>query len=148
MTASISRRITGLKKLARQYQPMEDGALIEKHTEILRFFDIRGSKHKKHPHKMKRVYISRKALKHVVESRKKELTINHTQQEAMDGICFLLEQAQEVIINFDLYVYEEPTYIYIKKYTDIGKPFIRILVEDKNHGLEIKSIHFSKNKRL
>ncbi len=52
---------------------MDYGAPIENYIELLRVFTIRGSSYAKHPHKMMRVYISRKSLKHFVESRKYEL---------------------------------------------------------------------------
>ncbi|MCX6703340.1 MAG: hypothetical protein NTV02_01455 [Candidatus Zambryskibacteria bacterium] len=86
--ASISRRIARLKKLVRAYFILPVGAIIERHTELLRVFDIRGSVHsKKHPHHMLRVYISRRFLKHFVESRKAELERNHTKEEALALIC-------------------------------------------------------------
>ncbi len=83
MTASIPRRLNKIKRLTREYYDLDHGSLIEKHTELLRAFDVRGSKHKGHPHKNIRVYISRKSLKHFVESRKKELSKNHTAEQTL-----------------------------------------------------------------
>lgn len=57
MIASIPRRLQGIKKLVKEYLTLEKGDLIEKYTELLRVFDVRGSVNKKHPHKNKRVYI-------------------------------------------------------------------------------------------
>jgi hypothetical protein len=147
MVASISRRLRNIKKLVRNYYDLEYGELIEKHTELLRIFTIRGSKHNDHPHKMMRVYISRRALKHFVESRKKELSLKHTEKETLDNICFAIDTLPETIINFTGYELIPPKHFYIKDYSHFGKPHLRILVEPKDYGLEICSIHFTKHKR-
>lgn len=149
MTASIPRRIARLKRLAKEYLPLERGSPILKFEEALRVFDIRGSIHKNdHPHRGMRVHITRRALKHFVESRKDELQKRHTQNEVLENVCFALQEVQEVITNFTLYELEPPgKHFYIKDYSHIGKPFIRILVEVKKSSLEIRSIHFTKSKK-
>ncbi|MDP2642058.1 MAG: hypothetical protein Q8P21_02085 [bacterium] len=149
MVASISRRIAALKKLAKEYFLLEKRAPIIKHEELLRVFDIRGSIHKDdHPHKGVRVYISRKSLKHFVESRKEDLERKHTEEEALGNICFAIQEIQEVITNFTVYELEPPgKHFYVKDYSHMGKPFIRILLEPKSARLEIKSIHFTKSKK-
>ena len=136
-----------LKKLAREYSDLEEGALIDKHLEQLRVFDIRGSKHLEHPHRMLRVYISRKALKHFVESRKKELSKHHYPDQVTENIDFALDRIQETITNFDRYELEPPKHFYFKDYSHVGKPSVRILLEIKDARLEIISIHFTKSKK-
>ncbi|MEK7068198.1 MAG: hypothetical protein AAB964_00080 [Patescibacteria group bacterium] len=145
--ASIPRRIFHIKRLAREYYELPDKAPIERHAERLRLFDIRGSKHgKKHPHQMKRVYMTRMALKHFVESRKAELMRRHTTEEALKKIDFALEQMQEVLTNFDSYEYQPngEKYFFTKDYQSIGQPPIRILLVAVNKHLEICSFHFRK----
>ena len=144
--ASIPRRLNSIKRLVREYFSLERGALIKNHLEKLRVFDIRGSKHENHPHKMKRVYISRMALKHVIESRKEELTKNHPEEEALDILCFAIDRIQETITDFDKYEFEPPTHTYTRDFSHAGKPLLRIMLDFKEGRLEIKSIHFRKRK--
>lgn len=148
MTASIPRRLNAIKKLAEEYLKIPYGNPIENHTELLRVFTIRGSYQAKHPHKMMKVYISRKSLKHFVESRHYELSKNHTEAQTMESICFAIDHIQETITNYDVYIDEKPTkHFYQKDYSHQGKPYLRILLEIKNDVLEIKSIHFRKINR-
>lgn len=142
-------RIATLKKIACEYYSLPDKALIERHTELLRVFDVRGSKHKgKHPHKMWEVCIRRKALKHIVESRRVELGVRHSEEEALASIYLLLDKLQEVITDFDLYTFEPPKHVYTKGYSNPTRPFIRVLVDEVEDRLEIRTIHFSKDKKM
>ncbi len=141
---SIPRRLNVIKRLAREYFLLDSGALIEKHAEPLRVFDIRSSKHAKHPHWKSRVYITRRALKHIVESRKQELLRNHTEEEAMAAISFAIQHLPETIIDFDKYELEPPSQCYTKDFSHAGKPMIRVALEEKDGHVEIKSIHFKK----
>lgn len=142
--ASIPRRLNAIKKLVREYFDLPDAAAIEQHTQLLRVFDIRGSKYPKHPHKTMRVYITRRALKHIVESRKKELLKNHAPEQALGAICFAIEKIPETITDFDKYELEPPSQCYQKDYAHEGRPMVRIALEEKNGALEIKSLHFRK----
>lgn len=148
MIASIPRRIKGLKRLVDEYFHLEKKALIEKHTELLRVFDIRGSKHPKHHHKNVKVYISRKALKHCIERRKEDLSKHHSYEQVKESVYFAIEHFQETIIDFDSYTFEPPLkHFYVKDYSHVGKPSLRVLLEMKEERLEIVSIHFHKNKK-
>lgn len=145
---SIIRRRNKLKRLVDKYFPLEEKTLIDKHSEIIRVFDIRGSKHKKHPHKNIRVYISRKSLKHCVESRKNEFSKHHTEEIVLENIYFVIDKLQETITDFDLYEFEPPVkHFYTKDHSHAGKPSLRVLLELKETKLEIISIHFRKNKK-
>lgn len=93
-----------------------------------------------------RVYITRRALKHVVESRKEQVLIRHTEEEALEAVCFALDHMPETIIHFDKFEYEPPTYCYQKDFAPEGKPMLRIALELRAGRLEIKSIHFKKRK--
>ncbi len=148
MSTSIQRRLGGLKTLIGVYFLLEKGALIEKHTELLRVFDIRGSQHVKHPHKNVRVYISRKSLKHFTESRNVDLSKHHTKNEVLENIYFAIDQLQETIRDFDKYEFEPPLkHFYSKDHSHLGKPSLRVLLELKEKRLEIISIHFQKNRK-
>lgn len=144
MTTSIPRRLHVIKKLFKEYFPMEYGVLIERHSELKRVFDVRGSKHgDMHPHKNLRVYITRRSIKHFVESRKRQFEKRHTEAETMETLYFAIDHIQEVITNFDSYQYNPPaTYVYSKDYSPYDKSILRVIVEVRRNKLEIKSIHF------
>jgi hypothetical protein len=147
-SASIAIRIARLKDLAEEYFQLPAGALIEYHDQLLRIFDIRGSMHKRsHPHKTKRVYISRRALKHFVERRKEELAKNHSLEEALGKILFAIERMRGTITDFDKYEFEPPGHAYSKDYSAEGYPSLRICVESKEERLEVVSIHFTKHRK-
>lgn len=148
MTASIPRRLTAIKRLAKEYCLLRYGVAIENYTELLRVFTIRGSSYPNHPHKMMRVYISRKSLKHFVESCTYELLKNHTPEHILESICFAIDHIQETITDYDVYIDEQPTnHFYMKDYSSVGRQYLRVLLEVKAGVLEIKSIHFRKVKR-
>lgn len=134
--------------LVGEYYKLSEKALIDKPRELLRVVDIKDGKHENHPHKGKRVYFSRKAIKHFVEERKSQLSKKHTPVEVLQKITFAAEQISEVIINFDKYEYEvEPEkHFYIKHYS--GEPSIRILCEHIEGNIEICSIHFKKQQKV
>ena len=145
MTSGISKRLHTIKKLVREYLLLEKGVSIEKHAELLRVFDISGSVNKKHPHKNKRVYISRRALKHYVESRKEELGKHHAEDDVIDSIYFVIDHLQETVIDFEHYEYVPPErHFYTKDFYHLQKSKIRVLVEEKGTWLEVRSVHFRK----
>lgn len=146
--AENPHRVMTLRELIGEYFGLPKGELIDKPAELLRVADIKDGKHADHPHKGKRVYISRRAFKHFIEERKDQLSINHAPVEVLGKITFVAEQISEVVINFDKYEYEAepPKYFYTKHY--VGEPSIRILCEiiDADR-LEICSIHFKKKQK-
>lgn len=146
---SIPKRLAKIKALVSEYFPLEKGALIDKHSELLRVVDIRGARCTEHPHRKCRVYISRRAVKHVVEERKDAYLINHTEEETIEAICFAIDTIPETLMDYDKYEHQPkekpPTHFYAKDYSNLGKPGIRIVVEHKNNTLEIRSIHFRRN---
>lgn len=154
MVDELPARIQSVIELVGVYYRLPDKALIEKHDERLRVTDIKDNVHgDKHPHNGSRVYITRRALKHVVEERRTELMKNHPPAEVLGKISYAVEQITEVINNFDKYGYEyEPgkeqrqeKHFFAKHYP--GEPSIRILCEKTGEGLEICSIHFKKQQK-
>ena len=150
MAHSIPNRIIMLRELTKEYYPLPSGALISKPKELLRVIDIKSTKHTKHPHETFRVYITRRALKHIVEQRSSELSKAHNEAEILLKVCFAIEQIPEIINSFDKYEYEHSPekYFYTKHYP--GNPSIRILCEpskSRDNSLEICSIHFKRQKK-
>ena len=131
-----------------EYFVLAYGDLIPNHTELLSLFVVQSIRHENHPHHAYTVCISRRSLKHFVESRKRDLGKNHTEKYMLDMILFSVDSILEVITNFDYYEYEPPIkHFYTKEYSNFGKPSIRILVHIQNDVLEIVSIHFKKTKK-
>lgn len=144
-----SEKIELLKTLARQYIQLEHGALIERPHELIRFFDVEGELFGTHPHYGFRVYISRRALKHVVERRMEQLPSDTPEYSREEFVFFIIECVQEVVINFDKYeVDENDKHFYFKDFAHIKKPGIRVVVEKKVNTLEIVSIHYRKHPKL
>ncbi len=89
------------------------------------------------------VYISRRALKHVVERRKVEIAKNNSQKETTRTLYFLFEIAIKAMKKPDRYIHELPDkHIYFW----FGKPTVRVITEKKSGHLEIKTIHFIRHK--
>ncbi|PIQ68495.1 MAG: hypothetical protein COV91_03830 [Candidatus Taylorbacteria bacterium CG11_big_fil_rev_8_21_14_0_20_46_11] len=153
MEDTDEKRIEKIKELAKSYYFIDEGILIDKHLELLRVFDIKGFENiATHPHREKRVYISRKALKHFVESRRAELEKYHTEEEALKRIDFALGEIKEVVVNYHSYTRERTDdgiekHFYARNYHSQGQPSIRILIEEKGENLEICTLHFTKNKK-
>ena len=151
MEDTDEKRIEKIKELAKIYYFLEVGALIDKHLELLRVFDIRGFENvATHPHRDKRVYILRRALKHFVEERKTELKKYHTEDEALQRIDFAISEIKEVVVNYHSYTRERidgenEKHFYVRNYQ--GEPSIRVLLEEKPENLEICSLHFTKNRK-
>ncbi|MCX6753950.1 MAG: hypothetical protein NTV03_02770 [Candidatus Nomurabacteria bacterium] len=143
-----SEVIEKLLELAKFYLSLEKGSQIENHTELIEIFNILDSKNDKHPHEKMKVCISRKSLKHFIERRKEDFSKYHSEEQLKEIINFIINNINEIIINFDSYEYKPPKDHYYKKdYSHLGKSWLVILLEEKNNCLEIKSIHIKKNKK-
>ena len=146
MTYDPSRQREKLAALAGVYFELERGTFIEHPAQTHKISMIEGEYSEKHPQQGHEVFITRKALKHFVESRKEEMRKHHIESEILANITFAVEHIQDVIVNFDLYELEPPDkHFYSRNYASLGKPNLRVLVEVKNGCLEIVSIHFRKH---
>lgn len=133
-----------LLNLVREYFTLQDGMLIPNHTELLFVCDIEQT-NTEHQHLGTSVSISRRALKHMVESRKRELIKNRSSAEVLELIEFAVASIPHVILNFDYYEFEVPSkHFYTKDFSAQGKPNIRILLEVRESQLLIISVHFSR----
>jgi hypothetical protein len=137
MTQNSLHNLEKIKRLAKIYFYLEKGELITNHEELVFLFKIEKQGHL---HDGFSVYISRRSLKHFVESRKEE-------KQDLVLIEMILEKIRKTVEHFDWYKNElEERYFYSKEY-DIGlkhKRMIRILLETKKGNLEIISMHFKR----
>ncbi len=93
------------------------------------------------------IYISRRSLKHFVESRKKEMVDNHTKDEILNRLYFAVDNIITIFKDCDdLSIGEDGRFIYKKYFESIKKINLRIVLESNNNRLEICSIHFQKHK--
>ncbi len=127
-----------LLNIVEQYFKLKDGELIEKHLELIKIFN----------RSEQQILISRKALKHFVESRKRELSINHSDKNIIELLKFAISNIENVFTSYDSAdIGEQGRKILSKDYSNLGFPHLRIVYDEKNNNLEIVSIHFRKNRR-
>lgn len=114
---------------------MEAGSLIDNYLQLLRFDENYN------------IYISRKALKHFVESRKKEMFDTHTESEIFNKIFFAIDNVICTYISFDEMSQKDSNrVIYVKYFENVKLVNLRIVLELVSDRLEICSIHFQKHK--
>jgi hypothetical protein len=86
------------------------------------------------------------SLKHFIESRTADLLKNHTRKEALQIIHFGIDRIAETIIDYDRQESEPkeipPKHFYSKDFSHLGKPMLRVLIEENSGRLEIRSVHF------
>jgi hypothetical protein len=132
-----------LRKYIVLYYGLSYGALIEKPNELLRLFDV---PHTPHGDKL-RIYISRRSLKHFVESRTYQLGKNRTSEQVLTKLYFAIENVEGTILIPDIYEkISENKYRYTKHFS--GSSALRVIVEQipQTNRLEIVSIHFTRHR--
>lgn len=114
---------------------MEPGSLIDGYLELIRFdYDYD-------------VYISRKSLKHFVESRKKEMFDTHEEFEIFNKLYFAIDNVILTYSTFDKFIPKDSNrYIYVKYFESLKMINLRIVLELVSNRLEVCSIHFQKHK--
>lgn len=148
MTVSNRRQLQILKALVKDYYALPYQFHIEKHLELLRLFKIIGKQKDNHPHRDVLVYISRKSLKHFVESRKFDLNKRHNDQKTLEMMHFAIESTEDIIEDFDIYNQEIGNkFSYTRRCNNLRNRSIRIIFESVREHLEIISIHFTKIKK-
>jgi hypothetical protein len=116
---------------------MENNELIEHQNELLQI-DI------DYP-----LFISRRSLKHLVESRKVELIRKHTEKEVLNRLFLAVDNIVRIYINSDkISLQENNRTVYTKYSIDRTQHSIRLVLEQVENRLEICSIHFQKSKKL
>lgn len=94
------------------------------------------------------MYISRRALKHFVESRSREMKEKFTDDDVLKRLYFAIDSAESIFQEYDIFTQEdEVKRIYAKYFDKYPNFLIRIVVEVIENHLEVKSIHFKKTKK-
>ncbi len=116
---------------------MKSGDYIEHQTELLQ---IDAS----YP-----LFISRRSLKHFVESRKKELVKKYDTDEILSRLFFITDNIVKTYIFADSVVIQANNRIvYSKQPLNRHQYSIRIVADMIDSRLEICSIHLQKSKKL
>ncbi len=114
---------------------MDPGSLVYNPTTLIRFDNNYN------------IYISCRALKHFVESRKKEMVDTHTTEEIFERLYFAIDN---VILTYNSYDEIQAKslnrLIYTKHYTDTRNHNLRLVIDTFFDHFEICSIHFQKRK--
>ncbi len=137
--------IEKIRGIIAAYYDLPNGYKIENPDELLALFAINNHLH---PHNGLIVYISRRSLKHFVERRKEELLKNNNRDRSLAFMCFIVENIQATILEFDSCTKEITGKCFYKKRYPISSKrqrSIRIVLEIKESRLEIISIHLRKN---
>ncbi len=121
--------------MIRDYYNLEDGVYIDKHTELLKITT--------NP----KVYISRRSLKHFIERRKTELSINYDKQQVLSRLNNAIDCVEIVLQKYDSLIKEEYKTIYTKHFEQYFKSSLRVVIEFVDGVLQVKSIHFQKTKK-
>lgn len=92
------------------------------------------------------IYISHRALKHFVESRKYEMKESFSDEDIISNLLYAVDNVILTYTDFDKIEFKEPDrIIYSKNYIEINKS-IRIVLRSVQNRLEICSTHFQKSK--
>ncbi len=148
MSKSNDTELQTIRMLVKDYFELPYGFHIEQHTRLHKILMIESLQYPNHPCTGLAVYISRKSIKHFVESRKTELSKNHNTENSLRMIYFAIDSVADVIGNFDTFNQKTSDKIsFTKRYDYLKSYSIRVILEFKDSHLEIVSIHFTKIKK-
>jgi hypothetical protein len=94
----------------------------------------------------KDVYISKRALKHFVESRSTEMAENYNKDTILEKIYYIIDNAENVLNIYDVFQNMNNRYYFTKHYWNQDKPSIRIVLELIDDHFEIVTMHYKKTK--
>lgn len=136
-------------RLVRLYTNMADGTKIPMHTELIYLCNLRKTSIDSSSVFSLPVFISRKALKHFVESRRNELLKWHNSHTTNRYIEFIVLNVKNVLTLYDHITYDsnKNQASVSKSYLKFKKPNIKILIEQKDLRFEVVSMHFTKIKK-
>ena len=93
------------------------------------------------------VYISRRSLKHFMESRKKEMLGSHSDDEILNKLYFAVDNIINIYLNYDEIKTESLNRVkYTRYFIDTAKHSLVIVFDIFVDRYEICSIHFKKRK--
>jgi hypothetical protein len=114
---------------------MDSGQLIDNHLKLIKIDNNHN------------VYISRRSLKHFVESRKKEMINTHLEGDILNKLYFSIDNIINVYLNYDEIKTENLNRVkYTKHFIDIREHSLSIVFDVFFNRCEICSIHFKKRK--
>ena len=114
---------------------MDAGKLIDNYLQLIKIDDNCS------------IYISRRSLKHFVESRKKEMIDGHSKEEILDKLYFAVDNIINIYSNYDEIKTENLNRVkYTKHFIDIREHSLSIVFDVFFNRYEICSIHFKKRK--
>jgi len=93
----------------------------------------------------KDVYISKRALKHFVESRSGEL-FGWNDEYIINRLHFIIFNIENVLYKHDLFQTMNSRHYYSKDFSYMCMPIIRIVLEPVNNHFEIVTMHYKKIK--
>ncbi len=128
--------ILQIKKLITIYLHCKREDIIDLPMEILRV------------HHDPDVVISRKSLKHFVESRILECNSKMLHEDMLVYVFFIIDSLEKIFTQYDVYdKQEENKYIYIKHYWHLKRSSVRVIAESVQGVLQIKTMHYQKYRK-
>jgi hypothetical protein len=94
----------------------------------------------------KEVYISKRALKHFVESRSTEMAKSYENRVILEKIFYIIDSAEDVLNMHDVFQTMNGRYYFTKHYWNLDKPSIRIVLELVGDYFEVVTMHYKKTK--
>ena len=113
---------------------MNKGQLIDNFLELIYLITLEGVD----------VFISRRSLKHFVESRFEEMSGSHKEVVILDKLYFIINNIENVLLKKDSYEEKNNRFYFTKHFWHMDRPSIRIVFEYKNGHYEIVTMHYKK----
>lgn len=135
-----------IRELVDEYFVLPDGALIPRANELLCICE--SGKDKVHPCAGYGIYISRKNIKHFVESRRQQLSKKHSGAEMLQKMYILVESIGDIILTGTAEL-QEDGYVICSSIEPIfdKRQYVRVILESKETHFEIRTIHVRTEKR-
>ena len=92
------------------------------------------------------VYISRRSIKHFVESRKSELLNKHDNTYILKRLFIIIDNIYDILNNNDEYELLNNRHYFSKRFGTIDISKIRVVLELKGEHYEIVTMHYQKLK--
>jgi hypothetical protein len=94
----------------------------------------------------KEVYISKRALKHFVESRSTEMADSYENKVILEKMFYIIDNVEDVLNKHDVFQTMNGRYYFTKHFWNLDKPSIRIVLELIGYHFEIVTMHYKKTK--
>ena len=93
----------------------------------------------------KKVYISKRALKHFVESRSEEL-VTYNEEYILERLYYIIDNIENVLHNYEFFQKIDNRLYYTKDFFYPIRPSIRIVLELVGTHFEVVTMHYKKTK--